>query len=100
MDYEPNPKHKPIPSPGRRGSICPTGVDSSRLLTESVLAGQKRYATDGESAFCAQRHDGERDLWHGYPIGWNEVPPPIVHAWVRDGVVSRRATKRSRRGGR
>ena len=32
VKYEPNPKHKPIPTPGRRGSICPSGVDGPRLL--------------------------------------------------------------------
>lgn len=97
MNYEPNPKHKPIPTPGRRGSICPRGVDSSRLLSESVLAGEKRYATDGESAFCAQCHDGERNLWHGYPVNWSEVPPPVVNSWIRVGLVSRRAVKRTSR---
>lgn len=100
MEYQPNPKHKPIPSPGRRGSICPSGVDSSRLLAGSVLVGQKRYATDGNSAFCAQCHDGERDLWHGYPVGWNEVPPQIVKTWIGSGLISRRVAQRTRRRGR
>lgn len=100
MDYEPNPKHKPTPSPGRRGSICPLGVDSSRLLGESIAVGQKRYATDGEAAFCAQCHDGERDVWHGYPLSWTEVPPAIVNRWISEGAVSRRAVKRTRRRAR
>lgn len=97
MDYEPNPKHKPIPTPGRRGSICPPGIDSSHLLGGSVLVGQKRYATDGESAFCAQCHDRQRELWHGYPVGWNEVPPAVVEEWIAQGSVDRRVAKRARR---
>ena len=97
MDYEPNPKHKPIPTPGRRGSICPPGVDTSRLLAASSPIGSKRFATDGQAAFCAQCHDEMRDLWHGYPVGWNEVPPLLVSQWIAQGVVDRRAVRRARR---
>lgn len=97
MDYEPNPKHKPVPTPGRRGSICPRGVDASRLLAESVLVGRKRFATDGEAAFCAQCHDRERDTWHGYPLDWSEVPPDVVVAWLQKGLIDRRMLRRARR---
>lgn len=100
MNYEPNPKHKPIPTPGRRGSICPTSVDSPRLLADSVLHSRKRYATDGEFAFCGQCHDMARDLWHGYPVGWDEVPPTIVRKWIHEGVVQRRSIKRPRKRSR
>jgi hypothetical protein len=100
MDYEPNPKHKPIPTPGRRGSICPQGVDAPRLLTESVLIGRKRYATDGESAYCAQCHDRDRDLWHGYPVGWQEVPPDVIGEWLKKDVIDRRTLRRASRRSR
>ena len=46
VQYEPNPKHKPIPTPGRRGSVCPSGADAAGLLDGSVLVGKKRYAND------------------------------------------------------
>lgn len=97
MDYEPNPKHKPVPTPGRRGSICPRDVDASRLLSESVLVGRKRFATDGEAAFCAQCHDGDRDRWHGYPLDWSEVPPEVVVGWLKKGLIDRRMLRRARR---
>jgi hypothetical protein len=100
VKYEPNPKHKPIPTPGRRGSICPSGVDGPRLLCDSVQAGQKRYATDGQHAYCAQCHDGERHLWHGYPVSWAEVPPSIVSGWISKGLVDRRTVKRIARRAR
>jgi hypothetical protein len=93
MEYEPNPKHKPA-APGRRGTRCPTGVDAGRLLKGSVLKGSKRYATNGQAAFCAQCHDAQRDLWHGYPINWYEVPPSILHEWINEGTVDRRTVRR------
>jgi len=49
--YEPNPKHKPVPTPGRRGSICPPDVKTQELLDGSQLVNGKRYATDGERAY-------------------------------------------------
>ncbi|HEY8547336.1 MAG TPA: hypothetical protein VIL36_19880 [Acidimicrobiales bacterium] len=99
MEYEANPKHK-RPSPGKHGSICPRGVDAQRLLDDSILDGRKRYATDGLEAFCAQCHDRDADLWHGYPIGWNEVPPRIVKEWLEKGRVDRRTVRRQRRRNR
>jgi hypothetical protein len=94
--YEPNDKHKPVPTSGRRGSICPRDVDSEALLRGSGLApnGGKRFNTDGERAYCAQRHDPERDAWHGYPIAFAEVPPPILKEWLGSGRVERRAVRR------
>ncbi len=97
MRYEANPKHKPVATPGRHGSICPTGVDSAQLLADSVLVGKKRFATDGHDAFCGQCHDAVRDRWHGYPVDWTEVPPEIIRQWVADGRVNRRAVRRPRR---
>lgn len=99
MQYEPSPKHKPIPTPGRRGSICPSHADAPTLLANSVLVDTKRYATDGERAYCAQCHDHVRDRWHGYPVDWNEVPPQLLRDWINDGVVPRRVVRRSKRRG-
>lgn len=93
--YEPNPKHKPIPTPGRHGSICPPHADGPALLTQSDLVGQKRYATDGENAYCAQQHATNR--WHGYPVNWDEVPPSVVARWVAADKVERRMIRRARR---
>ena len=54
--YESNPKHKLIPIPGRKGSFV-LDVDGPSLLRLSDLLDNKRYATDGVNAYCAQRHD-------------------------------------------
>lgn len=99
MIYEPNAKHKPVPTPGRRGSICPPDVDSEGLLAGSDEApnGGKRFNTDGDRAYCAQRHDSERDAWHGYPVAFSEVPPTIVREWLSSGRVERRAVRRESR---
>jgi hypothetical protein len=97
--YEPNPKHKP--SHGWHGSICPRDADGQALLGSSDLLGKKRYATDGENAYCAQRHDPGnypgREAWHGYPIGWDEVPPSLVAQWIVEDKVNRRTINRAKR---
>lgn len=95
LRYEPNPKHKPIPTPGRHGSICPRDANGSSLLAESSLLDQKRYATDGQHAYCAQQH--APNAWHGYPVDWQEVPPRVVAGWVAAGKVSRRTIRQARR---
>lgn len=96
--YEANPKHKPIPTPGRHGSICPRYANGPQLLAQSDLIGQKRYATDGQGAYCAQQHRPGR--WHGYPIDWEEVPPALVAKWVAADKVERRTIRKARRRGR
>jgi hypothetical protein len=93
--YESSPKHRPIPAPGRRGSICPPFADGPSLLKGSDLVGGKRYATDGMHAYCAQEHRPGR--WHGYPVGWVEVPPRLVQEWISSGKVSRRTVRKGRR---
>ncbi|GAA1270426.1 hypothetical protein GCM10009677_23970 [Sphaerisporangium rubeum] len=95
LRYEPNPKHKPVPSPGRHGSICPADANGPELLAQSTLDGRKRYATDGQRAFCAQQHAEGR--WHGYPIGWEEVPAHVISAWVANEQVDRRTVRRARK---
>lgn len=93
--YEANPKHKPLPTPGRHGSICPPSTNGPALLAESDLHGKKRYATDGERAYCAQQHQTGR--WHGYPVDWEEVPPSLVSQWVTQDRIDRRIIRRARR---
>jgi len=95
--YEPNPKHKPIPTPGRHGSICPPHADGSALLLVSDLHGGKRYATDGSYAYCAQQHDANRGAWHGYPVAWEEVPPTLVTQWIVEEKVERRTIRQAKR---
>lgn len=95
--YEPNPKHKPIPQPGRHGSICPPGASGPGLLPLSDQVDNRRYATDGEQAYAAQCHDSNRNAWHGYPVGWEEVPPKLVSKWVSEAKVERRTVRRAMR---
>src|SRR6266700_2871618 len=99
--YEANPKHKRVPAHGPKGSLCPRGADGPSLLLSSDLVGKKRYATDGTNAYCAQRHDPgnypERELWHGYLIGWEEVPPLLIAQWVAEDKVQRRTVNRAKR---
>lgn len=92
--YEPNPKHKPGQAPGRRGSLCPPGVNAQSLLAESVIYRSKRYATDGGRAYCAHEHQPGR--WHGFPVDWDEVPPRVKADWVGAGKVERRTIRRAK----
>jgi len=39
-------------------------------------------------AYCAQEHCP--DCWHGYPVGWKEVPPALRQQWTKAGLVKRR----------
>lgn len=99
MVYEPNPKHKPVPTPGRRGSICPSlpQATSQSLLDGSVAFGRQRYASDGSNIYCAQCHDLGRDAWHGYPLNWSEVDPRVRSMLVEAGQVEQRTIRRSLR---
>lgn len=102
MIYEPNAKHKPEPQPGRHGSICPRFEDGVAfdLLSAGLQVGKKRFASDGDRAFCAQCHDHGRDAWHGYPVTWAEVPPKVRHQLIKSGVVARRHVNRGLRYGK
>ena len=75
--------------------MCPKdlpGLDPSKLLDESQVVGKKRYATHDGKAFAAQCHgtNGNNELWHGYPIGWEEVPPSLRIKWIDEQLVTRR----------
>jgi hypothetical protein len=65
------------------------------LLRQSVLGlkGNHRYATIKGIAFCGQEHSPGK--WHGYPIGWEAVPPTLVKQWRKEGRVTRRQIRDS-----
>lgn len=95
MRYEPNPKHKEPWQHGRKGSLCPPDLEEAErdaLLAGSVKHGDKRYATDGERAFEAQEHVA--GVWHGYPVGWKEVPEALRRTWLDERRVKRQAIRR------
>jgi hypothetical protein len=91
--YESNPKHSEPWQVGKRGSLCEADVRplAQNLLADSVEFDGKRYAVHQGRAYCAQEHAANR--WHGYPIGWMDVPAKLAWKWVKDGVL----TKRDRR---
>ncbi len=99
MRYEGNPKHKEPWQRGRRGSIClPEAHDrADELLESSELFGDKRYATFGDRAYCAQEH--RQGAGHGYAVGWKEVPDSIRRRWVKQQIVRRQAIRKYWGGG-
>lgn len=94
MRYEANPKHKEPWQAGQKGSLCPAWSHglASDLLHSSIPYGRKRFATHDKKAFAAQEH--APDCWHGYPVGWEEVPEPVRRQWLNAGVISNRDVKR------
>ena len=44
------------------------------------------------AARTAQEHLPNR--WHGYPVGWAEVPPKLVRQWIRDGNLTNHDRKK------
>jgi hypothetical protein len=98
VEYEPNPKHKEPWQAGRKGSLCPRQLvepDRLRLLQASEpdpTGGKARYSTDGERAFSAFEHSPGR--WHGFPVGWKEVPESLRRRWRSEGRVNRRAIRK------
>jgi hypothetical protein len=92
--YKPNPKHSEPWQSGRRGSLCEASVRprAAELLDGSVPYGDKRYAFYDGKAYCAQEE--ATNLWHGYPVGWEEVPPKLVRQWVKAGLVTNHDRKK------
>jgi len=98
LRYEPNRKHKEPWQPGRKGSLCPPPAELSllvaaRMLKDSVLDGTKRYSHHLGKAFAAQEHLA--GCWHGYPVGWVEVPPSIRQNWLSNKVIQKQDLKRN-----
>ncbi len=40
----------------------------------------------------AQEHSPSR--WHGYPVGWVEVPSKLARQWIRDGALTNHDRKK------
>jgi hypothetical protein len=95
--YAGNPKHKRGRNRGRRGSYCPGDINASqaqKLLDNGVVENdRKRFGTDGQRAFCAYCHDQVKNEWHGYPVAWYEVPPPIRKQWIEDGTIKAKVVR-------
>lgn len=93
--YESNPKHSEPWQHGRKGSICDMEVRpyAQSLLLESELDGEKRYAVFEGRPYCAQEH--RLGVWHGYPVGWMEVPPRLQRLWKQAGKVTKRQLKQN-----
>jgi hypothetical protein len=97
LRYEPNPKHKEPWQPGKKGTLCPPPAELSltvaaRMLRDSVLDGTKRYAYHAGKAFAAQEH--LEGCWHGYPVGWVEVPASIRQTWLSSKQIRKQDLKR------
>jgi hypothetical protein len=93
---ERNPKHKEPWQRGRRGSLCPRDLalkDALRLLREeSILHAESRYAVFSGRAFKATvNHQG---VWHGWPVGWVEVPESLRLQWRNEGKLKKREMNR------
>lgn len=95
MTYEGSAKHKEPWQPGRRGTLCPR--DISKDLAQNLLntslpdpnpGSSKRYAVLEGRAFCGNRTVD--DVYHGWPVGFQEVPPPVWRRWIAQGLVDRR----------
>ena len=97
MKYTGSDKHKLPWQRGRCGSLCPKAIDqrtadgilaTSRTWPEDAVEARRRYGIWEGRAFCAVEHvAGE---WHGWPVGWKEVPEPLRRAWRGERLLSRR----------
>jgi hypothetical protein len=95
LNYESNPKHKEPWQPGKKGSLCAAAVRplaSNLLLTSVLWEDDKRYAVHDGRAYCAQEHLSNR--WHGYPIGWRDVPPKLRMRFLKEGRMKKREIDR------
>jgi hypothetical protein len=75
--------------------LCPQSLGSKtpqQLLNSSEPVGDKRYAIHDGKAFCAQQ-DGCGN-WHGYPVGWKEVPFQLQKKWMKEEFLTRADRKR------
>ncbi len=90
MRYEPSQKHCEPWQPGARGTLC--DVDARERAAELLLSSSewdgRRYATDGVRAYAGAQHRPR--VWHGWPVGWMEVPEPLRREWVGADCVKRR----------
>ena len=95
LRYESNPKHRDRWQRGRRGSLCPKPITldvAKRLLLNSKAVGGKRYAVHEGRAYRAQEH--RPGVWHGYPVGWVDVPKKLRLEWICKRRLRKRDEKR------
>jgi hypothetical protein len=71
-------------------------LDPQSLLDNSLPCGEKRYAVYDGMPFAAQCHRREQDLWHGYPVGYNEVPESVWRQWLNQKLIAKRHLRRFR----
>jgi hypothetical protein len=93
--YDSNRKHKEPWQPGRKGSLCPNDMTpqvAQKLLEASDVHEERRFAVHDGRAY--RGHEHEPGLWHGFPVGWKEVPPQLRIKWVNEHRVSRADVKR------
>ena len=93
--YKGSDKHKIPWQPGRKGSLCPKDLtleDAQRLLAASTEYNGSRWAMHEGRPFRALQ-DAE-GCWHGFPVGWVEVPAPLRDRWRKDKKFSRGDLKR------
>ena len=85
--YESNPKHSEPWQTGKKGSLCEAEIRpmAPALLEASVLWEGRRYAVHEGRAYRADEHLPNR--WHGYPVGWMEVPAKLARQWIRQGIL-------------
>jgi hypothetical protein len=91
--YGGNPKHQEPWQRGRKGSMCKTETiaQAQALLEKSLIDGKQRFATDGERAFKGAEHGPNQ--WHGWPVGWKEVPDMLRRQWIQEGRVKRNSVR-------
>jgi hypothetical protein len=94
--YAPSSKHKPMPSRGIKGTICPPDVDAQLLLLKrsdrDLSRPRKRWAWADGCAYCA--HYDNVGSWHGWPVRLSEVPRAVWQGWLAAGRISTRDLKR------
>ena len=90
MKYESNPKHSEPWQTGRKGSLCPKEIKplAASLLENSELVGKQRYAFHEGRPYCAREH--QENIWHGFPVGWREVPVALRNKWKHAGSITKR----------
>lgn len=68
-----------------------TREEAQGMLDESIVYGQRRYAVRNERAYSGAEH--RLGHWHGWPVGWKEVPPAIFTQFQEQGKVSKRSRR-------
>lgn len=90
MEYESNPKHSEPWQRGQKGSLCPKDIKAfvADLLAKSEQVGKQRFVVHEGKAYCGREH--REGVWHGFPVGWMEVPAELRNRWRREGLVKKR----------